>query len=254
MSPLYMLRLEIHAEALFRFARDQGLSYAHDEDLGYAVHAWLAASFGELAPKPFRLAHAQGPRLRLLAYSEHDSAALASRSAIILEAQGVRRAPPRPLALAHARMPESWRAGKRLSFELLACPIARHGQAEKDVYLKRLQALAPDEPPPARSAVYREWLAAQFAGIAEMEGFRLAGFQLARVLRRAQAAAECPTRPAPAITRPRALCEGTLRILDAERFQRLLRRGVGRHRAFGLGMLLLSPGRGTSQDSPAMRG
>ncbi|MFG1478963.1 type I-E CRISPR-associated protein Cas6/Cse3/CasE [Xanthobacter sp. V4C-4] len=34
---------------------------------------------------------------------------------------------------------------------------------------------------------------------------------------------------------------GTLSVRDAEAFGVLLARGVGRHRAFGYGMLLLSP-------------
>jgi CRISPR system Cascade subunit CasE len=31
-------------------------------------------------------------------------------------------------------------------------------------------------------------------------------------------------------------------VVDADKFAALLARGVGRHRAFGYGMLLLSPG------------
>jgi CRISPR system Cascade subunit CasE len=36
-----------------------------------------------------------------------------------------------------------------------------------------------------------------------------------------------------------ALVTGTLRVGDAEAFRALLARGLGRHRAFGFGMLLL---------------
>jgi CRISPR system Cascade subunit CasE len=38
--------------------------------------------------------------------------------------------------------------------------------------------------------------------------------------------------------------EGTIEILDSAAFVRLLARGVGRHAAFGYGMLLLRPGAG----------
>ena len=41
--------------------------------------------------------------------------------------------------------------------------------------------------------------------------------------------------------RREAVFEGTLEVRDAALFQGLLARGVGRHRAFGFGMLLLRP-------------
>jgi CRISPR system Cascade subunit CasE len=41
--------------------------------------------------------------------------------------------------------------------------------------------------------------------------------------------------------RPDATMTGTLEVADAAAFHALLTRGVGRHRAFGFGMLLLRP-------------
>ncbi|MEE8524028.1 MAG: type I-E CRISPR-associated protein Cas6/Cse3/CasE [Thermoanaerobaculia bacterium] len=41
--------------------------------------------------------------------------------------------------------------------------------------------------------------------------------------------------------RPDALLTGTLEVTDPDAFATLLARGVGRHRAFGFGMLLLRP-------------
>ena len=40
---------------------------------------------------------------------------------------------------------------------------------------------------------------------------------------------------------PDATLQGTLAVVDSGAFQALLARGVGRHRAFGFGMLLLRP-------------
>ncbi len=240
MNPsLHMLRLEIDPEALIRFAQTQGLNHAHDEDLGYAVHAWLAACFGELAPKPFRVLNSHAPRLQLLAYSQHEGAALADRAARVAEPET--RGVLGSRAIANALMPEHWRKQGQLDFEVLACPITRRHQTEKDVYLRRMETLPTDGPPPERGAVYREWLAAQLEGAALLDSFRLEGFHLVRVLRRTQSSEQCRTRSTPTLSRPRALCRGTLRIADEERFQGLLRRGIGRHRAFGYGMLLLRP-------------
>jgi CRISPR system Cascade subunit CasE len=43
------------------------------------------------------------------------------------------------------------------------------------------------------------------------------------------------------IERPNAVLEGHLMVRDPVAFRALLARGVGRHRAFGFGMLLLRP-------------
>jgi CRISPR system Cascade subunit CasE len=43
------------------------------------------------------------------------------------------------------------------------------------------------------------------------------------------------------LDRPQALVKGVLNIADSDAFNRLLARGIGRHRAFGYGMLLLRP-------------
>ena len=41
---------------------------------------------------------------------------------------------------------------------------------------------------------------------------------------------------------PDVVMQGRLRVSDPQAFAQLLARGVGRHRAFGFGMLLLRPG------------
>ena len=43
------------------------------------------------------------------------------------------------------------------------------------------------------------------------------------------------------LVRPSAVLEGTLSITDPVEFRQTLARGIGRHRAFGFGMLLLRP-------------
>lgn len=233
-----MLRLRLDPEALVQFVQSQGLNHANDEDLGYAAHVWLSACFGESAPKPFRVLSKPGAPMELLAYSPHDSAALTQ---LVEQALPVAQQALCAGSLAHAALPQRWRAGARFGFELLACPVTRQRQAEKDVFLRRLEALPEGEATPERGTVYREWLAAQLEGAATLESFELEGFHLVRVLRRTQPTARARTRAIPAITRPRALCSGALKVADPERFRALLARGVGRHRAFGYGMLLLRP-------------
>lgn len=236
--PLHMLRMDVDAGALIRFVQAQGLNHGQDGDLGYATHAWLAACFGPLAPKPFRIQAPQGSRFRLLGYSEQDSETLVA-GAVVTASNAAREVLDRS-DLASSCLPQRWEKGRRYAFDVLVCPVSRRLQTEKDVFLRLLERLPEGKEAPTRSEVYQEWLTAQMLGAAEMQGFRLHAFQLIRLVRRTQSRRGQP-RFAPPMTRPQALCRGGLVVTDPERFDSLLRRGIGRHRAFGYGMLLLGP-------------
>ena len=89
----------------------------------------------------------------------------------------------------------------------------------------------------SREDVYNDWLREQFQrrGGAQLEKkASLKSFQRTRVIRRRG------SRP---IEGPDAIMSGTLTITDGDEFAELLARGIGRHRAYGYGMLLLRPPR-----------
>ena len=87
--------------------------------------------------------------------------------------------------------------------------------------------------PRTRENVYVEWLSARFArGGARLEEARLRSFQRVRVVRKLR-------KHAP--EGPDAVMQGTLEVTDPEEFAKLVADGVGRHRAYGYGMLLLRP-------------
>ena len=92
----------------------------------------------------------------------------------------------------------------------------------------------------SREAVYRDWLAQQFGIAAELLECHLQEFRLASVIRRAAPASQ-DLRPKRSVKGPDAVLSGKLQVGDDAAFAQLLRRGVGRHRAFGYGMLLLKP-------------
>lgn len=241
-APLYMLELRPDPAALLRFAQAQGLNRSRDEDLGYAAHAWLAAMFGALAPKPFRLL--QDHRLRqpprLLGYVSASRAELAEHAAAFAPPLATAACAPEQLAQIKA-MPTNWQPGRRLGFEVLACPVSRRDDAEKDVFLRRADRHPSDAPPLQRDDVYRDWLQRQFGTAAQIEDMRLEGFRLVHMLRRGERGNSDGKRPAARISRPQALLCGTLRVDGSADFSTLLQRGIGRHRAFGFGMLLLKP-------------
>ena len=100
--------------------------------------------------------------------------------------------------------------------------------------------------PISRGEVYLKWLGQRLAPGAELERATLEAFRLTRVLRRDGNRALVQI-PSPSETmkgaagHPDATVAGTLIVRDTEAFAALLARGVGRHRAFGFGMLLLRP-------------
>lgn len=213
-----------------------------DGDFGYALHALLAEAFDGQPPTPFRYMDDQG----LLAYSETGEDDLRRRIAA---------APPetrRILGLDRPRLrgfPVEWPSGKRLGFEVRVRPIIRtNANKERDLYQYRMEQRPEgcEDPKPSREAVYREWLEQRLStdNAAKLIGAEMHGFALRQVVRRPQKADEKNKRKPKGVTGPDALFRGELEVGDPAAFARLLSRGIGRHRAFGYGMLLLRPAGG----------
>lgn len=229
--------------ALQRFARAQRTSQ-HIFDADYVVHCALGQLFGEQAPQPF-LQRVRGPVVEVLGYSQHDRKSLQEHAQVYAMSEvwslvDWNRLDSKP-------MPERWPIGKRLGFYTRACPLVRgprgHGRGvetkkarpEVDAYLAHVWQR---DTPRGREEVYREWLARELSrgGAAGLVQARLGGFRLKRLLR------HDGDRKSQTITRPDVRFQGLLEIEDSDAFTALLTRGLGRHRAFGFGMLLLYPG------------
>ncbi|MGC3997674.1 MAG: type I-E CRISPR-associated protein Cas6/Cse3/CasE [Anaeromyxobacter sp.] len=142
-------------------------------------------------------------------------------------------------------MPSQWESGRRFGFEVRACPIVRMSSegpkwrkgAEVDAFLARCWKA--EGQPVEREAVYREWLARELdrrTG-ARLVSVEVEAFKRERVVRRDHA----PERRASTSERPDVLFRGVLEVADGINFSALLARGVGRHRGFGFGMVLLRP-------------
>jgi CRISPR system Cascade subunit CasE len=232
--PLDPKRLVAHAEA-FGFNRNP------DEDLGYAIHGWLQAALGELAPSPFRVIESRQGPLRLLGYGPADAQALSAYA----------RKAASPLAeavcpwdrIASKRLDNiPWQPDQKLRFEVRVCPIIRGKQGERDAFLAQLPT---DSRPTERGRyeVYRDWLGKRFGDAVELEPetVSLKAFRLVSTFRQGYGHRERKRRGR-RLVRPDALMEGRLRIRDPDGFRSLMQRGIGRHRAFGFGMLLVRPG------------
>lgn len=232
MSSLHLLRIPIHVPRLLRFAVEHGIGQ-EDETLGYTLHAWFGALFGDLAPKPFRYIES---RNEVLAYAragadvllEHARNFASPQAWAALDVEGVASKP----------MPSEWKQGKRLRLEVLTCPVSRKGSEEKDLYLRALDRFGHDAP--SRAEVYQEWFVNQCRDALRFERLELLGMTArCRLLRRARNDGNRLR----TVERPQALLEADVVIANSDDFAGLLARGIGRHRAFGFGMVLLAPPR-----------
>ena len=242
---LHLIELPIELRALHLWAGGRKLGGGFDE--GVALHHLLGESFGSAALQPFRLMVA--PRAQngaLYAYAQEDAEGLrrTAEASLTPSQQAVLpldrlRSIPRPA--------ETWRTGQRLGFDLRMRPVLRLASplvgrteagaevvhqkgAEIDVFLSA--ALRGGEETTTRESAYLNWLAERLAPAAalEKENSRLAGFRRQRIQRGGKR-----------LEGPDAVVHGTLSVVDPSAFAELLAKGVGRHRAYGYGMLLLRP-------------
>lgn len=239
-SSLHMVELRPDLLSLTRFLHNQGLASVSDEDLGYGVHAWLNAAFGDRAPKPWRLFADHRRPTRILGYAPYDAKMLRARLTEFAD-PSVHAVCKDPDADILSRTMPQWQTGRRLRFEVQCCPVGRKAGSgvEKDLFLIKVER--GDDGPITRESVYCEWVrkAVEESEAAQIGQIALKGFRLVRQTRKATL--DATTRRAKTLTRPLAIVEGELTIADPVAFSRLLARGIGRHRAFGYGMILLRP-------------
>jgi CRISPR system Cascade subunit CasE len=240
---LNMIRLRFAPRGLVELGRKRRLP-VRDLDTGYLVHCALGEVFGDSAPKPFTVVDTRNGMIEVLAYSELDTEQLRSN------ARGYARAETLAIVdlagLAARRMPDAWEAGARFRFTTRVCPVVRAGRgskrysagAEVDAFLARCTTVG-DDVAISREDVYRDWFVAAVhrLGGAAPTNLNIEAFQLERLIRRTHEV----QRRSSIRTRPDIVVNGVLEVTDEDRFSQLLRRGIGRHRAFGFGMVLLRP-------------
>ena len=278
-EPAHLIHIPVALNELARFAhtRDRGTITRRRKadgreveagfDEGRALHHLLDETFGPGSLRPFRLMVA--PRKvqgAIYAYSRYDKRALLATAG--------ETAPPeaaRVLALdtiSERKMPSTWAPGRRLGFDIRVRAVVRvkaglpdprkpgtsyKEGAELDAFFVEAQRTQPDGRPRivdgkpsamataerTREAVYRDWLAARIGSAATIDpaATTLQCFERSRVARLGCAPEG-----------PDATFHGELEIGDPEAFVRLLANGIGRHKAYGYGMLMLRPARKPAQE------
>ena len=236
---LQMIRAEVNVRD---FQRWMGTRRLQDPD--HAMHCLLTECFGDLAPKPFRLIVPRGgPTGCLYGYGQADANALRESAAICAEPLQSRIL--RADRMDSKAMPSEWQKNKRLGFEIRIRPIVRKArgsgreEAEVDAFQTKAETFPPKEMPYTREQVYAQWLSEQFSrkggATLESDSVKLVAFQRARSHRKLRSRHT---------EGPDAVMRGVLTITDPEVFSTTLAQGIGRHRAYGYGMLLLRPARG----------
>ncbi|MDK2955369.1 MAG: system Cascade subunit CasE [Desulfovibrionales bacterium] len=229
---LHMLSIPTNPGRLYEWARrEAGLSL---DDEGYLLHVALRKAFGGASPQPFALKKNRAGDWTVLGYGPDGADDLRREQSMIASPLLTEAFQPR--GVASKAMPEDWPAGRRFGFEVCCCPIKRgkagQGPAEHDVYLRERLHEAETSP----DQVYRDWLAEE---LARYEAADLLGCE-APVVRSFRPVRRGPRGPRRLRSDRKAVAfSGTLRIRDPAGFEALLARGLGRHRAFGFGMLLL---------------
>jgi CRISPR system Cascade subunit CasE len=241
---LHLVKVPLRPDRLITVARQRGLPI-RDLDDGYLCHCLLRELWQDRAPSPF-VVRGHGRTLAIWGYSNSPAVDLVNHAkafgdpsllTAIADVDGVVSKP----------MPR-FEAGRRLGFLLRACPIERltrnmnghRAGAEVDAFLARCFLAGPNVVM-SREDVYRDWLMTRLdrpikTGVS-VKSVRIAAFSRERLVRRTQGR----ERHATSLERPDVRFEGDLVVVDGEHFNARLAHGIGRHRAFGFGALILVP-------------
>ena len=251
MTAFHLVRMPVDTARLARWAVERGWAGSRGAvfDEGRALHHLVTEIWGPGVIPCFRLL--VPPRRRagnLYAYSTMGAEALRPAARVqalpehvnVLHLEGLESKP----------MPADWRAGQRVGFDLRTRPIRRlrrdlngpkepvRAGSEVDAFLVEALRVHPEAPDGmsdkgrTRQEVYLDWLDERLTPAATLDrtATRLVRFRRQRVARE-----KCDSEG------PDATVHGVLVVADPTAFSALLMRGVGRHRSYGYGMLLLRP-------------
>lgn len=242
--PLHLVKVPLRVDRLLWIARRRGIT-VRDLDDGYLVHCLLREVWQDVAPAPF-VVRGSGRTLDVWGYSSANASVLTSHARDFGD-PAVLEAMDNLDSIASREMPR-FEKGRVVGFLARVCPVVRlardghghHAGAEVDAYVARSLG-APSSATLSRDDVYREWFQLRMKDRsvtgAEVLRVRLAGISSRGVVRRTQG----EERRARTLQRPDVHVEGELSIVDGDDFVRFLGHGVGRHRAFGFGAVIVVP-------------
>ena len=244
-NALYLHRIHLDLPKLMEFFKKRRLvDSSGNFDFGYGLHSVLRELFGELAPQPFHHVGCFGQSCEVLGYSRFDASALNQHASMFAD----------PLlhnivdwnSHAAKKMPDKFDIGLQISFEIRICPIKRSrnttilGHKPQGALREYDAYLTFNNKGISRDHVYGQWLKQI---LEDKGGVKVLKTSLVRfVMNHNNLQRRGQTRNLSSLgTRPDATISGVIEVVDPSSFQSLLACGIGRHKAFGFGMLLLKP-------------
>ena len=233
MSDLYLMHAEVDFSNMLRWS-----SEARHSDTDRTAHCLMMESFGSAySPKPFvfKMAHPNGSRAgKVLGYTRHDAEELVRAAA--REQRLAHAAVLKPDTIRTVPVPDQWSEGQKVAFEIRIWPTKRSSNRDPDPHERDYYLGAPEGA--VRADVYCQWLAdalrRQGALLANLEDMSMTSFSLRRVKRNRSSAWQ---------TGPDVTVRGSATVADPDRMLPALEHGIGRHKGYGYGMLLLHNGR-----------
>ncbi len=220
-------------------------------DLGRAMHSLQRETLGELSMKPFRtIMHRNSPFGVIYAYTRASAEELQEAIQTFATPDQILAIPPEHIRTKD--MPETWRVGRHIGFEVTVRPVSRkryptepeeNGKkgktktVEHDPYTIACRETPPGHPEPTREEVYTKWLEDQverLGGATVIPGQT----QLVSLLEAHSDRGKGNTAVGPEVT-----LRSIMTIRDPGKYQTMMEHGIGRQRAYGYGMLLLKPQR-----------
>ena len=232
MNKLYLMQAKLDLVKFARWSAEQKFS-----DPDRALHCLVYGTFGkESVPKPFLIQPETREELgkaSILAYTPLEAAEL-KELATENQTLAMESVIP-PETIRTAETPPVWPAGARIGFSTRVRPTLRRKweqtgrSTERDIYLERAGEMT-------RAELYCDWtgwmIEKQGGAKPIPDTLAMTQFRLTNVRRQ---------RNSKNSSGPDTTIRGILEVTDPEKFGQLLSTGIGRHRAYGYGMLLLKP-------------
>lgn len=238
--PIHIIQFQIQTHNLILNLRNRGLKMRpNDTDIGYLIHSWIMATFEQ---NPFHCFHFDvHPRhANILAYSDYSAEDILKNKK--QQEQSVENAINWD-TFQSKMLPEIWPKHTTLQFETSVCPTTRvtdtitKKQQEIDMYLYHKNS--GQNKYMLREDIYIDWFQHKIhTDIAQVSNLEVTKFQVQSMVRKThtQHPQQSKSRN---ISLPICTIQGTITIQDSDKFTTLLTKGIGRHKAFGMGMLLL---------------
>lgn len=254
--PLKLARFRVDTPAFQEWMQERLL-----DDREYAMHSLLTEVFGSIQPRPFRMMfndRMQSQHGAIMGYVRNNAEELRESLLDFADPLQAQILPVDHVAVKD--MPSQWRAGRVLGFEVRVRPTVKADrrnpvpglQGERDAFLYA-QQVEPGKH--TRAQVYIQWLAQLLsrrgAATLDKDSCRLTSFRVSENRRKLRTGnlgerisreqAREPDQLWHSTRGPDAVMRGQLTVGEPAAFANLLHRGVGRHIAYGYGMLLLRP-------------